>query len=138
MAKIVCKGTVLKQTISSTLTAVAQIIDMEHSGAESETFDSTTLDTTGAGKEYTATGFSEGGTVNFSLFYDPVLSGHQAITDEVTTPVERAWEITFADAATTSAAFTAAGLGFDFTVDMNDGLKGSVSIKLDQLMTYPT
>ena len=138
MAKIVCKGTILKQTVSSTLTAVAQIISMDHSGAESETFESTTLDTSGAGKEYTATGYSEGGTVDFELFYDPALAGHQSITDEVTTPIERAWQITFADASSTTAAFTAAGLGFGFAVDMNDGLKGSVSIKLDQLLTYPT
>jgi len=138
MAKIVSKGTVLKQTISSVLTAVAQVISIDHSGAESETFETTTLDSPGNGKEYLATGFSEGGTIDFDLFYDPALAGHQSITDEVTTPAERAWEITFADAATTAAGFTAAGLGFGFSVDMNDGLKGSVSIKLDQLMTYPT
>ena len=136
MAKIVCKGTVLKQTISASLVAVAQILSIEHSGAESETFESTTLDTSGAGKEWQNTGFSEGGTVDFELFYDPALAGHQAITDEVTTPIERAWEITFSD--TTAAGFTAAGLSFGFSVDMSDGLKGSVSIKLDQLMTYPT
>ena len=138
MAKIVSKGTVLKQTIGSVLTAVAQIVSIDHSGAESETFESTTLDTSGNGKEYLATGFSEGGTLDFDLFYDPALAGHQSITDEVTTPAARAWEITFADAATTAAGVTSAGLGFGFSVDMNDGLKGSVSIKLDQLMTYPT
>ena len=138
MAKVICKGTVIKQTISMSLTPVAQVISIEHSGAEAETFESTTLDTTGAGKEYLATGYSEGGTVDFELFMDPNLSGHQSITDEITTPTEVAWEITFADGGATTAAFTAAGTGYGWSVDMNDGLKASISLKLDQLMTYPT
>ena len=136
MAKIVSKGTIIKQTISCSPTAVAQVISIEHSGAESETYDATTLDTTGAGKEYEKTDYSEGGTVDFELFFDPALSGHQAITDEITTPAERVWNVTFSDS--TSANFTVAGVGFGFSIDMGDGTKGSVSLKLDQLMTYPT
>jgi len=134
MAKIICKGTIIKQTISSSLVVVAQVISVEHSGAETETYDATTLDTAGAGKEYANTGYAEGGTVDFELFYDPALSGHQSITDDVTTPTERAWSITFSDS--TVSAFTAAGVGFGFSVDMADATKGSVSLKLDQLMTY--
>ena len=136
MGKVLCKGTVLKQTISMSLTAVAQVISIDHSGAESETFDATTLDTSGAGKEYKATGYSEGGSVDFEIFMDPALSGHQAITDEITTPSELDWEVTFADS--TAAGFTVAGTGYGWTVDMNDGLKASISLKLDQLLTYPT
>lgn len=136
MAKVVSKGTVIKQTQSAMLTAIAQVISVDHSGAESETFDSTTLDTSGAGKEYANTGYSEGGTVDLELFYDPALAGQQFITDEITTPSEKAWEITFSDS--TAAAFTVAGTTFGFTVDMGDGLKASVGLKLDQLMSYPT
>ena len=138
MAKVICKGTVIKQTISMSLTAVAQVISIDHSGAEAETTDVTSLDTSGAGKEYLATGYSEGGSVDFEIFMDPVLSGHQAISDEITTPSEVAWEMTFADTGATTAAFTVAGTGYGWTVDMNDGLKASISLKLDQLMTYPT
>ena len=138
MAKVICKGTVIKQTIAMSLTAVAQVISIDHSGAESETFESTTLDTTGAGKEYLATGYSEGGSIDCELLYDPALSGHQAITDEITTPSEVDWEITFADTGATAMAFTVAGTGWGVTVDMNDGLKASVCLNLDQLATYPT
>lgn len=136
MAKIISKGTVINQTISCTLTAVAQIISAEHSGAETETYDATTLDTTGAGKEYAPTGYAEGGSVSFELFYDPALSGHQSITDDLTTPVEREWSIVFSDS--TAALFDAAGVGFGFSIDMADATKGSVDLKLDQLLTYPT
>lgn len=138
MAKVICKGTVIKQTISMSLTAVAQVISIEHSGAEAETFDNTTLDTTGSGKEHLATGYTEGGSINLELFWDPALAGHQSITDELTTPSEVDWEMTFADSGVTTMAFTVAGTGFDWSVDMADGLKASISLKLDQLPTYPT
>lgn len=138
MAKVKVKGSVLKQTITTTLTAVAQVIEFSHSGAETETYDSTTLDTTGAGKEYSQTGYTEGGSLDFSIFYDPNLAGHQAITDDVTTPVEREWSLTFADAGTTVSTFTSAGLSFGITGQMSDGLKADVSLKLDQLFGYST
>jgi len=138
MAKIKCKGTVIKQTISTTLTAVAQILDFNHSGAETETFESSTLDTSGAGKEYAQTGWTEGGSMDFTLFFDPALAGHQAIMDDVTTPTERNWSIEFADAATTTATFDVAGVGFGWSGSLNDGLKADVSLKLDQLVNYPT
>ncbi|MFZ9092497.1 MAG: hypothetical protein ACO3FE_20660, partial [Planctomycetaceae bacterium] len=97
MAKCKVKGTIIKQTIATVLTAVAQITEFSHDGAESETFDATTIDTSGAGKEYSQTGYTEGGNFNFSIFYDPALSGHQAITDLLTTPAECVWNITFTD-----------------------------------------
>ena len=138
MAKVICKGTVLKQDIASTLTAVGQVISLEYSGCESETYDATTLDTSGAGKEYAPTGYTEGGSMDFELFLDPALAGHQAITDDLTTPAERDWSITFADSGTTEWTFTGAGLSFGVTVDMDDGLKASGSIKLDQLPAFAT
>lgn len=138
MAKIKVKSTIIKQTISSTLTAVAQITEFNHSGAESETYDATTLDTTGAGKEYSQTGYTEGGSFDFTMFYDPGLAGHKAITALVTTPASCDWSITFADASPTTCAFTSAGIGFGITGAMNDGLKADVSLKLHKLFTYST
>jgi len=138
MAKIKVKGSIVKQDIASTLTAVAQVIEFSSSGAETETYDATTLDTTGAGKEYSQTGYAEGGSFDFSIFLDPALSGHQALTDDITTPAERNYSITFADAAPTTWTFTAAGIGIGVTGAMNDGLKADVSLKLDQLMAYAT
>ena len=81
---------------------------------------------------------SEGGSVDFSIFYDPALAGHQALTDLVTTPAECNFDITFADAGATNCTFTAAGVGFGFTGAMNDGLKADLSLKLDQLFAYST
>ena len=138
MAKVPGKGTVLQQELSMVFTAVAQLTELSTSGAESETYDATTLDTTGAGKEYSQTGYSEGGSVDVSGFYDPALAGHQAITDLITTPAEQNWKIIFADAATTEQAFTSAGLSWEVQVVQNDGVKFSSSMKCDQLPTFPT
>jgi hypothetical protein len=138
MAKIRVKGSIIKQDIASTLTPVAQVIEFSTSGAETETFDCTTLDTTGAGKEYSQTGYAEGGSLNFSVFFDPALAGHQALTDDITTPAERDYSLTFADVAPTAWTFTAAGIGLDVTGAMSDGLKADVALKLNQLFTYAT
>jgi len=136
MAKVPVKGTIIKQEISAVLTAVAQITEFSSSGAESETYDATTIDTSGAGKEYAPTGYSEGGSFDFGMFYDPELAGHQAVTDLVTTPAECNWDITFADTGGSNSTMTSAGVSFSFTGAMNDGLKADVSLKLDQLIAY--
>ena len=138
MAKIKCKGAVLKQDIAASLTAVAQVIEFSADGAETGTFDCTTLDTTGAGKEYGQTGYTEGGSVTFSLFFDPVLAGHQSLTDDLLVPAERDYSLTFADAGTTEWTFTAAGIGMGITNSMDDGLKADFTLKLDQLFAYTT
>jgi hypothetical protein len=138
MAKVIVKGTVLNQTITTTLTAVAQVIEFGQSGSASETFDATTIDTAGAGKEYQPTGYSEGGTFDFSLFYDPALAGHQAITDEIATPATNSWSLVFGDSATTTSTFDSAGVTIGLTGAMNDGLKQDVSLKLTGLFGYST
>lgn len=137
MAKLKSKGTVLKQTISASLAAVAQVISISTSGTETETFDATCLDS-GVGKEYQQTGYAEGGSVDFELFYDVDLAGHQAITDLVTTPADCVWSITYTDGTPFEEQFTAAGLGIGRTIAMNDGVKMSVSLKVDGLPTYST
>ncbi len=138
MAKIKGKGTVLKQDISSTLTAVAQVISLDISGAESETFECDSLDNTSSGIPYSQTGRSEGGSTSGELFFDPVLAGHQAMTDIIITPAETAWEVVFADAGSTPWSILGAGLSFGVTVALNDGLKSSFEIKHSGLPGYTT
>ena len=138
MAKIKGKGTVLKQSISAVLTAVAQVISLNIDGAESETFECDTLDNTSAGILYGQTGRSEGGSASGELFFDPALAGHQAMTDIIITPAETAWEIQFADAGTTQWSLLGAGLSFGVAVGLSDGLKASFEIKHSGLPGYTT
>lgn len=138
MAKIKSKGTVLKQDISAQLTAIAQIITISLDGAESLTYDANTLDNTSAGIPYEPTGYSEGGSVSGELFFDPVLTGHQEMTDSIITPVIKAYEVVWADAATTPWSLSVAGLGMNFATALNDGLKATFSGKLSGLAGFTT
>ncbi len=137
MAKVKCKGTVLKQEIGSTLTAVAQVIGMDLPDMESGTYEADTLDNALAGIPYESTGRTEGGSAGFELFLDPALAGHQGLLDLLTTPADQDWSITFADTGLTIWTFTGAGFSFGGTVALNDGLKAKCKIKLDGLPTFP-
>lgn len=133
MAKVICKGTIFKMTISASLTATAQVISLDHSGAESLTYDSTTLDG-GVGKTYDLTGYAEPGELSGELFWDPALAGHKALITLMgyasTLPVTNAMSLTYADTGATVQTFTGSGVAFGATVDMKDGLKGKFKIKV--------
>ncbi len=135
MAKVVTKGTVLEYDVLVTPVAVGQIISMSHDGAEAGTWDGTSLDS-GPSRTHVGTGYSEPGSFAFEVFFDPVLANHKAVQALITTPAEQAWQITFADSGTTTQRFDSVGVGFGFDVDMDDGLKGSFTLKLKELMVY--
>lgn len=141
MAKVVGKGTVLEQDISSTLTAVAQIISIDLPEAEVETVEADTLDNADAGIPYEQTGRVEGGSLGLEMYFDPALAGHQEFTDKLNDPLTNLpddYNIEFADAATTAWPFTAAGISLGGSIAVNDLVKAKVSIKLDKTVTYPT
>jgi hypothetical protein len=135
MAKIIGKGTIFKSTISAVLTAVAQVNSISSSGFASQTFEGTSLDS-GVGKEKPLTGYSEPGTVDIELFFDPSLAGHQFYTDSIVTPVSIAHSITYVDSTVTT--FTATGMDFGHTVAMDDGVKATISFTITGLPTFPT
>lgn len=137
MAKVKSKGIALNHTVGTSSVALAQIIGFQESGAESLTYDSTTLDG-GVFKTYDTTGYSEPGEITGTLFYDPALAGHQNITDLIASPVTNstnAMMITFptysgTTLATTTKAFTAAGVAFGFAAEQNNGIVGTFKYKL--------
>lgn len=130
MAKIACKGTQFQQSVSEVLTDVAQVISLDVSGAESETYDSTTLDVDDAYKTYDPTGYTEPGSVDGELFYDPALVGHTTLVAPLAAPAATDYAIIYQTETPTLKEFTGAGLSFGATVAMDDGLKGSFSIKV--------
>jgi len=128
MAKYGCKGTVLLQSVSSSYVAVAQVLSIDISGEESETFDSTSLDG-GVYKTYAPTGFTEPGDISGELFYDPALTSHTNLTGLAAAPVATNFKVTYADAAPTSIISSCVGFGFDKKIAINDGLKMSFKLK---------
>lgn len=140
MAIVRSKGTLLKMTIASVLTTIAQVMSLDLPEAENETFEADYLDNPDAGVPYKATGRTEGGEVGFEAFFDPVLASHQALTDLLTTPAAAGTvcNVVFADAAATVWPFTAAGVSLGVAVALKDGLKAKGKMKLDGLVDYPT
>jgi hypothetical protein len=137
----ISKGSVLKIDVATVLTAVSEVISIDHDGAENETFKFTTLSLVTSGHKYMSTGYTEPGNVNFELFFLPFNTGHQQITDHLTTPsVTEADQldgsITFADSLSTSMPFKIAGFSFGVSIAMDDGVKASVGMKLTGLPTY--
>lgn len=145
MAKVKVKGTVLSQASGTTYTPVAQITSFSVSGMETETYESRTIDGT-AGISYDPTGYVEGGSTSFDLLYDPALTGHQDITDIVvaasmlTTGAANKvnWKIVFANTNSTELTMTSAGIGFEITGEMSDGLRSSVTLKHDGMPVLPS
>jgi len=135
MVKVASKGTVLNQEISMVQVARAQLDSITYTGSESEVYDCTTLDGS-VGRAFSQTGYSAVGEVSISGFYDPVLASHTEIRDLITTPAEQNWQVTFADTGTTTMSFAGAGITWENTVAMSDGLKFSATITVTGLPTY--
>lgn len=137
MAKVICKGSIFKMTISASLTAVAQLTQFEISGSEGETVESRTLDG-GVYIPFDHTGYSVGGDFSAEGYYDPALAGHQFITDCQAVPADNACQISYANSGPTTQSFTGAGWKFGSTVAMADLLKMQFGCKVDGDPGWPT
>jgi len=137
MAVIACKGTVLELTIATVDTAVAQVIGLSVGKQQPETFDTTTL-ASGVGKTKGRTGYATQDDTTAEIFYDPAQATHQFIAASIATPAETSGNVVLADGATTHLSFTAAALGLDLAVAMNDGLKANLTIEHSGLVGFPT
>jgi len=134
MAKLKGKGTAFQLEIATVLTAVAQLTEISSSGAESETYDASTLDQSGAGKKYSQTGYTEPGEYSISGFFDPATIG--TITDLLDTPADKNGAIVYTDSGPTTWTFTVAGVSLGVNVVQNDGVKFDSTMKLADLPTW--
>ena len=135
MSKIPSKGTKIQSEIATVLTDVAQVLSIDGPGGDVETFEADDLNSCLAGVPMKPTGRAKGGTLNFDVFFDPALAGHQALLALITTPASTSWAEVFPDATT----WTFDGVLKSVTpkAELSDGLKASVSVELDGLVTYP-
>lgn len=141
--KVKCKGTVLEQDLAgTTYVAVAQVLDIDLPDMEMETYESDTLDNSSAGIPHTPTGRTEGGSFSANVFYDPADTGHKEwlgylSTTGLPTALVVNCRITLADTGTSTWTFACAGIGAGGAVALGDGLKMSISGKLDGIPTFP-
>jgi hypothetical protein len=139
-------GTVLQQSISGTYTAVAQVLSISRSGCGDEVFDATSLDSPSDSnsvvwKEKVKAGATEPGKVAFEVYFDPALTGHQAILGQIGvapsggTPSTTAWKVIYPNSGGAFDGFTSAGIQYGIDVKMGDGLKASFDLDLTGAVT---
>jgi hypothetical protein len=126
--KIKSKGTALLMDISSTYTAIPQLLSVNISGEATTTYDSTTLD----GPVHMTndpTGYTTAPTIAAEGFYDPddaVITAYEAL---LKTPAATNFKVTYVDTTPTSVVYVGTGFGLDKTVALSDGVKASYSIQ---------
>lgn len=132
MSKHACKGTVLKQYISGSYVAVAQVMSVDRNDVGGNSWDATDLDSTWQEK---GAAIPDAGSTGWEVFYDPQLAGHQAIRGAHSTQTN--WRIAYADGAGSNEDFTSAVLKTSVSVKVNDGLKMSVKTENTGAATLP-
>lgn len=144
MAKFPCKGTVLQIVAAGgVLAPIGQLISLDHSGVETESFEDRDLSQVGPSISEVPTGYSTPGSVDGELFYDPSMASHQIITDAIADPVIATGETALIDGAIVyptvvgqTGTFEATKLSFNQTFRMNDGIKANFTLGLRTLMTW--
>lgn len=127
--KVKSKGTALLMSISAVYTAIPLLKSISISGAQSETFDSRTLDQSDTYGTFQPNGFTSAPTIAADGFRDPDDTTQQAFIALLAAPVETNFKVTYTDGTPLSEVYAGAGFGFDTTAAMADGLACSYSIQ---------
>ena len=124
--KIASKGSTFSFGASGSLVAIAQVLSLDLSGVETETFDGTTLDQSGTAKVLIPTGYYSKGEVSGEGFFD-VNGMAGLIAFSTATPIVAAACSLTAGSGSVSvlASTTVAAVSYDVKVAMNDGVKMS-------------
>ncbi len=136
MAFSAAKGTVLKITVGTVLTTIAQVISIDGPDAESLTFPHDTLDNAAHAIPYKPSKSTEGGSFTGECFFDPVDTTHQEITDHLTSNASEAMSIVWSDVAPTTWTFNSVGFSFSPAAALGDGLKATFALKVDGVVGY--
>ncbi|HEY2250908.1 MAG TPA: phage tail tube protein [Planctomycetaceae bacterium] len=132
--KYSAKGLTLLLSISSVYTAIGGVSTLAGPDAEVERVGTTALDS-GVGKEKLPTGYTDGGTVTGTCFFDPANVSQKACTALLAAPAVSAWKTTYPDVAPTS--WTYSGILFKFTPkgEVGQVLTADFSIDVTGLVT---
>jgi len=126
--KVKSKGTSLLMSISAVYTAIPLLKSISISGAESQTYNSTTLD----GVVYETndpTGYTTAPTISADGFRDPDDTTQQAFIALMAAPVATNFKVTYADTGPLSEVYSGTGFGFDTSASLNEGLSCSYKIQ---------
>jgi len=125
MAILKSKGTIFQYSISSTLTAVPQIVSIDKSGEGSETMDVRALDSA-VGLPMAATGFVKSCEITLDVLFDSTsASVHRSILADMRTPTMGVvTKLTRTDAGPSAEAWTTAGISFDESMEGSKPIGG--------------
>lgn len=140
MARVPARGTLLKVTISASLTSIGQVTSLGIGDTMSQVVDTEALDDSSVTITKTNIGTVEQDDITADILYDPDSATHQFITDTIIVPANfpNAGSVVFADATPASATFSAVGYGFGASVAVKDVLKGRITIKCNGPVVWPT
>ncbi|CEF48253.1 unnamed protein product [uncultured bacterium] len=130
MAVLVGLGTSLKFTISSTLTAVAQVMSIDGPNVEAATTETTNL--SDVVRKFRAQ-LPDPGEITFTIEYDPADTGHTALFTAVMSFPQTAvaCELDFAGTGTHKWAFNGLVTRFGLKgMNVDDNLEADVTIKV--------
>ena len=93
MAKLTSRGVKLQIFISAAWSDVLQILTLQFPQVTVETWDASTLDTTGRYRELEIAEFNGSTAANFTGFYDPSLVTQALLETLLATPAKREWRL---------------------------------------------
>lgn len=135
--RIATKGDKIQLSIASVYTDIPGMKSIRGPSPRVQSFDGTALDS-GVGMEHKVTGYTDGGTVSCTLFFDPANSVHKALLAIATTPAISAWKRIFSDSGTTTWPFNGICTSPPApSADVNGALMADFEITLDGIVTYP-
>ena len=135
MAQLKCKGTILQLDVATVYTTIAQVISLTPPSIKSLEYDATTMDQAGVGTAFELTGYAESDGFEAEIFWDPALSIHDTVENNITTPAKTDWRIELTDSGPTQIDWSTASLEIKGAVAMLDGLKATIKGGVDGLAT---
>jgi hypothetical protein len=141
MAKVKAKGSLLKTTISASLTTIAQCTEISIGEQKNRMLDVECLDDSGVAVEMLNDGAVTQEPITATILYDPDGATHQFITDTIALGAASfpiASSVVFADATPASATFSAAGYGFSASMSVKGLLTAQISMTPAGVVAYPT
>lgn len=129
MARMKGKGTVVKATIATVLTAIPGIISIDVSGEESETEEIRVLDG-GAPLEMDSTGFVKARAWTLELYYDAANSVHAFLKTSMRTPVNVVCTLTYTDAGPVTETQTCTGIAWSEKVESSGRVKATCKLQM--------
>lgn len=129
MTRMKGKGTIVKVTISSVLTAIPGIISIDISGEGSETEEIRVLDGEAA-IEMDSTGFVKPRVWTLEFYYDAANSVHAFLKASMRTPVSVVCSLTYTDPGPTTETQTCTGIEWSEKIESGGRVKATCKLQM--------